>query len=221
VPVHWERAVESLKRQVLSLGGHVEESLRLAVRAFLEGDVETARRLIAGDDDLDLREVEIEEECLKLLALYHPVAGDMRFVVAILKLNNDLERIGDLAVNIAELTLEWDRPAGGHSMELARMAEQTQTLLKKALDALVNRNAILAHEVRQADDAIDAYQQRAEERLHQAVREGRAEQVERLVAEWNAAHQLERVADHATNIAEDVIYLVEGRIVRHHPESEQ
>ncbi len=218
MPVHWERAVESLKRQILSLGGRVEESLRLAVHAFLHRDADASRRLIEGDTELDLREVEIEEECLKLLALYHPVAGDMRFVVAILKLNNDLERIGDLAVNIAELTLEWDRTSGAYSAELARMAEQVQSLLKKALDALVHRNAILAHEVRQADDVIDDFQRRAEERLHEAVREGRADRVETLVAEWNAAHQLERVADHATNIAEDVIYLVEGRIVRHHPE---
>lgn len=219
MPKHMQREIEIIKQSILSLGALVEESVRSAVRAFLERKPDLARRVIEDDARIDQREVEVEEECLKVLALYQPVAADLRFIIAILKLNSDLERIGDLAVNIAESALDLaSSPSVTPSSLFDTMSAKVQTMLAHSLDALVNQNAALAHEIRMADDEVDAIKREFHDRAHEQIR-GNPALARQLLDEVSVAHQLERIADHATNIAEDVVYVVEGQIVRHRPEA--
>jgi phosphate transport system protein len=162
--------------------------------------------------------VDIEEDCLKVLALHQPVASDLRFIIAILKINNDLERIGDLAVNIAERAVFLARLERDEMpFDLAGMAEKAQMMLKQSLDALVNRDPALAYMVCAADEEVDEANRRAYALLAEAVCE-RPDRLKTLIHQFTAARQIERIADHATNIAEDVIYMLLGKIVRHSPE---
>ena len=160
-------------------------------------------------------EVEVEEECLKILALYQPVAADLRFVVAVLKINNDLERMGDLAKNIAKRVsqLAAGRPCP-LPPEIRTMAMQTQEMVKQSLDAVVNADPALARQVREEDDAVDAARQKIRRRVMQTLQEG-TDDVESLLRMNSVSKHIERIADMATNVAEDVIYMVEGDIVRH------
>ena len=215
---HLPREVERLKKRILALSALVEESVRDAVKAVVDRDAQAAARVIASDTEIDGLEVEVEEECLKTLALHQPVAIDLRFIVAVLKINNDLERIGDLSVNIAERTKNLAQHAPiPQPFDVAAMAEKVQTMLKHSLDALVNLDAELAHQVRAADEEVDdihrqAYRQIQEEIAHHP------QQVPALINYLTVSRYLERIADHATNVAEDVIYMIEGEIVRHQPE---
>jgi len=212
---HLERETERLKRKVLALSALVEESLEKAVTAVAHRDRELAEQVILSDPLIDDAEVEVEEECLKLLALYQPVAIDLRFLVAILKLNNDLERIGDLAVNIAEQALAL---AGAEAPErppdLTTMVRRVQAMLKSTLDALVNLDAREATTVCAADDEVDWMHKQTYAWFVAAVKR-RPEDASGLTHYLSVSRNLERIADHATNIAEDVIYMTEGRIVRH------
>jgi phosphate transport system protein len=216
--LHLQREIGRLKKQILHLGTVVEENLRKSVKALLGRDETLAREVIDADPDIDQMEVDVEEECLKILALHQPVAIDLRFIVAVMKLNNDLERIGDLSVNIAERALFLaGREPVNVPLDFAGMAEKAQTMLKGALDALVNLDAAGAQEVRIADDEMDAMNREAYRVIQQAITE-RPERMESLIHLLSASRHLERIADHATNIAEDVIYTTEGKIVRHKPE---
>lgn len=212
---HLHREVEQLKTRVLELGGLVEEGLQKAILAVSRRDAVLAETVIRGDLEVDRMEVDIEEDCLQILALYQPVASDLRFIVAVLKLNNDLERIGDLAVNVAQRVKNLDRFAPLEMpFDFGRMAERVQQMLKGSLDALVNLDAQLAREVCAADNEIDAIHRS----VYQGVYDGIAknpELMQPLIATLTIARHLERIADHATNIAEDVIYTVEGQIQRH------
>ena len=209
------REIEQLKRSLLALGAVVEESMRLAMRAIETRDVVAARHVIATDHAIDEREVEVEEDCLQILALYQPVAGDLRFIVAVIKINNELERIGDLAVNIAERALALaDQPPLPVPGMLSVMAERTSAITERALDALVEQDAIEARRVLADDDEIDALYAQLIEALKELIR-SHPEQLDAAVLLFSVARQLERLADHATNIAEDVLYLVEGEIFRH------
>jgi phosphate transport system protein len=213
--VHFQREIDGLKRHLLSLCAVVDEQVQLAMRALVDRDEPLAREVRHRDAEVDQREVEVEEECLKILALYQPVAGDLRFIVAALKINNDLERIGDLAVNIARKAAAL---AGGPPVaipfDLAGMSEKTQAMLRASLDAMVNLDAKLASDVCGRDDEIDRMKRevrrQAEERI--AADPAATRFLLRLVA---VSRNLERIADLATNIAEDVIYMVDGRIIRH------
>jgi phosphate transport system protein len=213
--VHLQRAIDQLKKDLLSLCALVEEQTQVAVRALLSRDDELAHDAVYRDLEIDQREVEVEEECLKILALYQPVAADLRFIVAALKINNDLERIGDLAVNIAHKAITF---ACGPPMEipfdLAGMWEKTQAMLRDSLDCLVNLDSALANAVCARDDEVDALKRAIRLKAEEMIRKNpeRAPTLLTLVA---ASRNLERIADHASNIAEDVIYMVEGRIVRH------
>lgn len=216
--VHMKRALNHLKKQILSLGGLVEESVRKAVSSLNNSDETLARRVMNEDDRIDEMEVDIEEECLKILALYQPVAVDLRLIVAILKINNDLERVGDLAVNIAErsafLALYGDLKV---TLDFGTMAEKTQAMLKSSLDALVNVDTEKAKQVLAADDEIDAINRS----MYDAVKVGvqkHPDQIEALIHLLSVSRHLERIADLATNIAEDIIYMARGEIVRHRPE---
>ena len=213
--VHLQRQIERLKKDVLSLCASVEEQVQLAVRALLDRDEEMAKQVEQRDLKIDHQEVEIEEGCLKTLALYQPVAGDLRFIVSALKINNDLERIGDMAVNIARKAISLaSLPFTDIPFDLAGMSEKAQAMLRDSLDAMVNQDAKLAGSVCARDDEVDRMKREIRVKAEDMIRRDPS----RLAALLNVlavSRNLERIADHATNIAEDVVYLIEGRIIRH------
>lgn len=216
---HLRKEIERLKKNILALGAEVEECVQMAVRAIEERDTETADRVIQLDDHIDQVEVELEEDCLKILALHQPVAIDLRFIIAVLKINNDLERIGDLAVNIAErVAFLKARPPIRIPYDLQGLVEKTTAMLKNSLDSLVNLDIDLARQVCLADDEVDAINRDMYDKIKNAIREN-PEDLDVLVPYLSVSRYLERIADHATNIAEDVIYMVDGIIARHRPDS--
>jgi phosphate transport system protein len=216
--VHLEKAIRQLKKKILALGTRVEEGLRVAVDSLENRDINLATQVVDGDNAIDDMEVEVEEDCLKILALYQPVASDLRFIVACLKINNDLERVGDLAVNIAERAafLAGQEPVDV-AFDFRTMSTKTQWMLKSSLDALVNRDAELAWTVITADDEVDAMNRQMYVQSQDGIRAD-IDALESIVHTLSVSRHLERIGDLATNIAEDVIYMVEGQIVRHHIE---
>ncbi len=212
---HFQREISKLKQQVLSLCSMVEGQVEKAVRAVQLRDDELAAEVERLDEEIDLREIEVEEECLKTLALYQPVAGDLRFVVSTLKINHDLERIGDLAVNIARKVrgLVFDPPPEV-TCDLGLMCEKTQFLLRDAIDSLVSLNASEAASICTRDDEIDQMKATVRKEIEAAIRQ-QPDRVGSLLRVLAVSRNLERIADLATSIAEDVVYLVEGRIMRH------
>lgn len=218
MPLHLQREIEGLKKEILGLGAMVELRVREAMLAIETRDEVLARNVIEKDVEIDQKEVEVEESCLKVLALHQPVAIDLRFIIAVLKINNDLERVGDLAVNIAErAAFLATQPRVDISFDFTAMARKAQVMLKKSLDALVNLSVDLAHEVCACDDEIDAMNRQMYLMVEQAI-QTHPRQTESLIHLLSASRHLERIADHATNIAEDVIYMIEGEIVRHKTE---
>jgi len=213
--VHLIREIMGLKKLVLALSAQVEENVRQAVRAVTRRDAVLAQAVIDGDTLVDQQEVTIEEECLKILALHQPVAHDLRFLVSILKLNHTLERIGDLSVNIAKRakTLS-EQPLFDVPIDFTPIAEKAQAMLHKSLDALINMDINLARQVGVADDEVDALNREIYVRVKSLLRE-RPDDIETLIMLLNVSRHLERIADHASSIAEDVIYLIEGKIIRH------
>ena len=212
---HIEHQIAQLKDSILRFGTIVEESISRSNIALFKQDIALAQRVIANDAEIDRLEVELEEECLKVLALYQPVAADLRFVVAALKINNDLERIGDLASNIAK-TVSQLTTTGPFKLpeEISSMAKQAEEMVKNSLDAVVKADPDLARRVREEDDEVDAGRQAVRKLVIQQIQKN-PEKVESLLQINSVSKHLERIADMATNIAEDVIYMVEGEIVRH------
>ncbi|MEE2797211.1 MAG: phosphate signaling complex protein PhoU [Planctomycetota bacterium] len=212
---HIEHQIAQLKNSILQFGTIVEESISRSNTALFKRDVDLAQKVIANDTEIDRLEVELEEECLKVLALYQPVAADLRFVVAVLKINNDLERIGDLASNIAK-TVSQLTITGPLELpeEISSMAKQVEEMVKNSLDAVVKANPDLARQVRKEDDIVDAGRHTVRKLVIQQIKKD-PEKVEGLLQINSISKHLERIADMATNIAEDVIYMVEGEIVRH------
>ena len=212
---HLERDLKSLDNEILSLSSMVEQMIERACRALRETRVDLAREVVTAEYEINDREVHIEEQCLKILALHQPVAVDLRRVATVLKINNDLERIADMAVNIAEraqslvLHPEFEIPK-----LLEQMASVATSMVHSSLDAYVNLDVELARDVCRRDDEVDQYNREVIELLHSVMKE-RADQVEAALHFFSAARHVERIADHATNIAEDVIYLVDGDIARH------
>ncbi len=218
MPAHLLREVENLKKDILRLGTLAEQAVREATRAMENRDEEVAQRVIENDITLDEMEVQVEESCLKILALYQPVATDLRFIIAVLKINNDLERVGDLAVNVAErAAFLATQPPVNISFDFEKMAGKAQEMLKRSLDALVGFNAQSAHEVCASDDEIDAMNRQVYLIIEEAIG-AHPGQTESLIHTLSVSRHLERIADHATNIAEDVIYMIDGSIVRHKAE---
>jgi phosphate transport system protein len=213
---HFSRELDKIKRQILSLGALVEERVRMAAQAIETMDAELAESIIKLDYEIDEMEVDIEEECLKVLALYQPVAVDLRFIVAVIKINNDLERIGDQAVNIAErvVTIAKRGQQVDFVFDYTPMAEKAQKMLKMSLDALVNVDEDLAFRVVTLDDEVDGIKKDAYDRIKQTMKQ-QPEFIGYLINLLLISRHLERLADHATNIAEEVIYLIEEEIVRH------
>ena len=209
------RELDKIKKKILSLGALVEERVRMTSAAVDNRDAVIAQKIVDTDWEIDEMEVEVEEECLKILALHQPVAVDLRFIATVIKITNDLERIGDQAVNIAERVLTIaKRPEMDFVFDYAPMAEKAETMLKMSLDALVNMDVDLAFKVITLDDEVDALKTLAYDRIKAAIKENPA-RVGYLINLLLISRHLERLADHATNIAEEVIYLIEGEIVRH------
>jgi len=217
---HLMRAIDKLKSKLLKLCSTVEDRLFRAVQALRKLDAKAARELIDTDTMVDHMEVDVEEECLKILALHQPVAIDLRFIITALKINNDLERIGDLAVNIAERCESLARHADSVEIpfDFEAMAEKTRAMVRGSIDALVRLDAAAAHKVIIADDEIDALNRDMLEKAGNFLEQSPG-QASDMIQFLSVSRQLERIGDHATNIAEDVIYMVHGRIVRHSPEA--
>ena len=212
---HLDRELDKIKKLILSLGALVEEHVHLAVEAIETLDAGIAQKVIETDYEIDDLEVDIEEECLKILALHQPVAVDLRVLIATIKINNDLERIGDQAVNIAErVAIMSKRPPMAFSFDYPAMAERAQRMLKLSLDALVNLDLDTAFKVITLDDEVDAMKNKAYDSIKAAIKQN-PDRVGYLINLLLISRHLERMADHCTNIAEEVIYLIEGEIVRH------
>jgi len=212
---HIERQIVQLKEKILRVGTLVEEAISKSITALINRDSALAQRVMASDEEIDRMEVEVEEECLKILALYQPVAADLRLVVAALKINNDLERMGDLAKNIAKRVAQLaDEGPIELPAEIRTMATLAQEMVRQSLEAVVNGDTALARQVREEDDAVDDARQRVRRMVLKGIKV-EPEQVECLLRVNSVSKHIERIADMATNIAEDVIYMVEGDIVRH------
>ena len=216
--VHLKRELDNLKKKILSLGRVVEDRVRQAVESVEQRDVALAEEVINGDIDIDREEVELEEDCLKTLALHQPVAVDLRLIVAVLKMNNDLERIGDLAVNIAERSVFLATQERSEvPFDLAGMTQMCQSMLRRSLEALVNLDVDLARQVCADDDQVDAINRQMYDRVKDAINRHLGN-LDSLIHLLSISRNIERIADLATNIADDVIYMVEGEIVRHQTE---
>ncbi|MGQ9731462.1 MAG: phosphate signaling complex protein PhoU [Candidatus Zipacnadales bacterium] len=213
---HLHREIENLKKKLLALSALVEDNLRRSVRALITRDRALAAEAVRVDDEqIDISEVDVEEDSLKILALHQPVATDLRFIIAVLKINNDLERVGDMAVNIAERA-DYLAQTGPVEIpiDIRTMCEKAQAMLRQSLDALINMDANLARQVCANDDEVDDLNRANYAAVQDRIR-AHPDDIECLMHILAVSRHLERIADHATNIAEDVIYMVEGEIVRH------
>jgi len=214
---HLQRDLGNLQRDLLTLASSVEEAIHKAIWALQQRDAALAQQVIAGDNIIDEEENHVEEECLKLLALHQPVAVDLRRIAAALKINTDLERMGDLAEDIAERALHLSHfPPIPIPAKLQKMTDLTTAMVRQSLDAFVNLDQKLARLVCRLDDEVDQYNEAIIQELI-AIMQKSPEMVEPGLSLFSATRHLERIADHATNIAEDVVYLVEGEIIRHRP----
>jgi phosphate transport system protein len=212
---HFHRELEKIKQRILALGALVEERVQMARTAVDEKDAALAQKIIMNDFEIDEMEVEVEEECLKVLALHQPVAVDLRFLVAVIKINNDLERIGDQAVNIAQRVITIAKQdIENFVFDYSVMSEKAQLMLKMSLDSLVNLDLDLALKVCTMDDEVDELKDQAYDSIKQAMKND-PNHLGYYINLLLISRHVERLADHSTNIAEEVIYLIEGDIVRH------
>jgi phosphate transport system protein len=213
--IHLRRDLDNLQRDLLALAGLVEASIHKAIRALRERDVDVAEEVIAGDGQIDLEENHVDEECLKILALHQPVASDLRRIVAAMMINTDLERMGDLAEEIAERAVELaPMPQLPVPDDLQKMTDLTTLMVRQSLDSFVNLSTTQAHAVMRLDDQVDRFNKDIIQILIQTMKTSPA-LVEPALSMFSVVRHLERIADHATNIAEDVVYLVEGEMIRH------
>ena len=215
---YWQREIENLKKLILSLGAIVEEQIQRAMLSLERRDSELADEVIARDREVDSLEILIEEECLKILALYQPVAKELRFVVAVLKMNNDLERMGDLASNIAKRSRYLAKKEKIEMIsDFGQVSDKVQAMVKKSLDALVNTDVALAREVLAADDEVDRLTKQMLKKTINYI-EKDPDRTKDYFSVRSISKNLERIADSATNIGEDVVYLCSGEIIRHQSE---
>ena len=210
----FERELERLKKDFLALSGEVEVNFNNAVQAVLNRDKEMAKAVIKKDAEIDQSEVDLEESCLKLLTLYQPFARDLRYIVAVLKINNDLERVGDLAVNMSKRASSFSHYSVALPEELGQMANKASLMLADALDAFSREDVELAKVVLHSDDEVDALNTQIYKWVKKELKEP-DDDVRFLIHVLTVSRQIERMADHVTNIAEDTIYYLEGSIVRH------
>jgi phosphate transport system protein len=217
-PRHFEVELQALKNRLLKMGALVEERVHVAMQALMERRVEAAEKVVAGDAEVNDLQIEIDDRCLKLLALQNPMASDLRLITAAMKINADLERIGDQAVNIAENAIKVAAaPPLRPLIDLPRMAEIAETMTRDSLDAFVRRDAALARDILARDDEVDQLKDQIF-RVLLTYMMADPGTIERALGLILVSRNLERIADHATNIAEDVIFVVEAKDVRHHHE---
>ena len=213
---HFQEELEQLKTRLLEMGGLAEDRVRTSVDALVERDAALVDRVLAGDGPINQLHIEIDSRCFKLLALHQPMAVDLRSIVSAVKINTDLERVGDLAINIAEAVRRYLRhPPVKELIDIPRMADIAQAMLRDALDAYVRRDVDLAHRVLNEDDKLDALKTQVFRELLTYMLQDPST-IEPSLDLILISRHLERIGDHATNIAEDVIFLVSARDVRHH-----
>lgn len=213
---HFHEELSQLKQRLLTMGGLAEERVQVAIRGLIERDVALMERVVGGDADLNRLHVEVDDRCFKLLALHQPVAGDLRTIVAAVKINNDLERVGDLAVNIAEAGQRYvTHPPVKPLIDIPRMADLARAMFHDSLDAFVSLDVISAQSVLDRDDLLDDLKDQVfRDLLTYMIGDPRT--IEPGLDLVLVSRHLERVGDHATNIAEDVIFIAAARDVRHH-----
>jgi phosphate transport system protein len=210
-----QRELEKTKKSILALGAMVEDRIRMAINAIESWDATLADEIIRRDYEIDELEIEVEEECLKILALHQPVAVDLRFLIAVIKINSELERIGDEAVNIANRVSNISkRKRLELHFDFKALAEKAAAMLRMSLDALVNLDLDLAFKVLTLDDEVDRMHREIYDKIKEVMARN-PDYVTYLINLYTTSRHLERVGDHSTNIAEEVIYLIEGEIVRH------
>ena len=213
---HFQDELEQLKARLLEMGGLAEEQVRLAVKALVHRDRDLIAQVLTGDDPLNALHIEVDNRCFTLLALYQPMAVDLRAIVAAVKINTDLERVGDLAINIAEAAQRYvGHPPVKKLIDIPRMANIAQSMLRDALDAFVRRDTALAQSVLNEDDALDSLKTQIFRELLTYMLADPAT-IEPALDLILVSRHLERIGDHATNVAEDVIFMVSARDVRHH-----
>jgi phosphate transport system protein len=213
---HFQEELEQLKARLLEMGGLAEDRLRLSVKSLVDRDLAAIEKVLAGDAAINQLHIELDDRCFKLLALHQPMAVDLRSIVSAVKINTDLERVGDLAVNIAEASRRYlQHPPVKELIDLPRMAVIAQDMLRSALDAYVRRDTALAQAVLDRDDELDALKTKVFRDLldHMLRDPGTIEPSLDLIL---VSRHLERIGDHATNVAEDVIFMVSAKDVRHH-----
>lgn len=209
-----QREIEKIKKEILFLGAMVEDRLKKAIFAINTEDLGLAQKVIDTDFEVDEKEIEVEEECLKILALYQPVATDLRFFVAVIKINNDLERIADYASNIAKRFKTSSQDPNRFRYDYTTMADLTAKMLRMSLDALVRMDVDMAYEVRSMDADVNTMRDEAYDSMKKDIQKY-PDMVSEIINMYLISRHLERIGDHTTNIAEEVIYLIEGEIIRH------
>jgi len=215
---HFQQELDALKGKLLEMSAIVENSIYRSVQAVMERNEELARHVLANEARVNQLEIEIDEDSIRLIALQQPVAADLRLITVAVKINNDLERMGDLAVSIAERALQLVRePSISPQIDIPHIAGLVQSMVRKALDSFVNRDAELARSVLVSDDAVDNLRTANYHELISFM-EKNPQQIAQAFQLLSVVRNLERIADHSTNIAEDVLFLVKGIDVRHHNE---
>ena len=213
---HFQEELEQLKTRLLEMGGLAEDRVRSSVQGLVERDAAFIDRVIGGDAPINNLHIEIDGRCFRMLALHQPMAVDLRAIVAAVKINTDLERVGDLAINIAEAARRYMRhPPVKELIDIPRMADIAQEMLRDALDAYVRRDVELAHHVLNEDDALDALKTQVFRELLTFMLQDPSK-IEPSLDLILISRHLERIGDHATNVAEDVIFMVSAKDVRHH-----
>lgn len=216
--MHLQRDLDNLRKSILLLGAKVEENINHAIRLQLTRNLSTTAEMRAAEADINDMEVSIEEECLKVLALHQPVAVDLRFIIVVLKVNNDLERMGDQAINVLErMEFLSGHPRIDKELEFKAMGELVKAMVKSCLDALVRQDVVLAKEVRKMDDKVDAIHAAMFAKLREVMATDVA-LIAPCLSLLTISSNFERISDLATNIAEEVIFMQEGEVVRHKSE---
>jgi phosphate transport system protein len=218
---HFQKELEALKENLLRMASLVEEAIRESVQSLVKRDSDLAKKVFEGEDQINKMEIAIDEMCLRLLALRQPMAADLRFITSAMKITTDLERMGDQAVNIGERAVSLNQePQLKPYIDIPRMAEITQSMVKDVLDAFVNRDSKLARSVCERDDVVDGLNdQVVRELLTYMMSDPKA--IPRAVHLMIVSRCLERIADHATNVAEDVIFMVDALVIKHHADEKK
>ena len=219
--LHFREELDELQRRLLEMAGLVESAIHQSIVALVNRDEQAAKDVLWKEAQINQKDLDIDEFATRLLALYQPMARDMRFLTAVIKMNGDLERMGDLAVNITERALSlMQEPPVKPLLDIPRMAGLAEAMVRNSLDALVKRDDALARSVLVSDDEVDYLKDAVYKELVTFMQE-HTTTIPRAVDLMFIAHNLERIADHATNIAEDVLFLMKGIDVRHHAEQRQ